>query len=273
MASGTGGEDPAIAGVDGAAGTFWEEMAQTRWGAYLRSVEESVLRYALTGARPGTALEVGCDGGAWSVPLAAAGWSNVCLDVRPEALELCARRLPNARCVLVDPDDTAFPVGERSVDLVLVYEVSPVTNSSWFLREAMRVLRPGGRLVFVVNNPSSLRGALYRARMPLSEERQQGRAYDGPPFRQIARGLEEHGFELLRAEGFAWAPFSRTSNSRLVPVLIRVERALGLRRLVRYSPWVAVAARRRGAVPIPALNGAAAEENPPRPGHQRGHDV
>jgi hypothetical protein len=61
----------------------------------------------------------------------------------------------------------------------------------------------------------------------------------------MRRRLDAHGFEFLLTEGLGWAPFNRSSDARLVPLLTWLERVIGLRRLVRFSPLVVVVAERR----------------------------
>jgi hypothetical protein len=145
---------------------------------------------------------------------------------------------------MVKTDDNRFPVADSSIDLLLAYEVEPVTNSPWFVSEAARVLERDGVLVCTVNNPASIRGVVYRARMPVSPSRRRNRAYEGPSFQRFRRELVAHGFEFLLKEGLAWAPFPRDSNSRLIPYVSGLERVIGLRRLVRFGPRVVIVARR-----------------------------
>jgi len=229
---------------DALSGTFWEEAAQTRWGRYLSSAEKAALEAAASSVRPGTSLEIGCDGGRWSQLLAALGWSTICVDVREEAVELCRSRIPSARCLLVKSDDSSFPVVDSSVDLLLVYEVPHVTTTPWFISEAVRVLGPDGMLVCTISNPASIRAAVYRAWMSVSEARRRWPVYQGPSFKRVRRDLEENGFHVLLQEGLGWAPFSRRSESRLIPYCTWIERLVGLRRLVRFSPLVIVVARK-----------------------------
>jgi SAM-dependent methyltransferase len=224
--------------------TFWEHAAQTRWGRYLTSAEKAALETAASSVRPGTSLEIGCDGGRWSQLLAALGWSTICVDVREEAVELCRVRIPSARCLLVKSGDSSFPVADRAVNLLLIYEVPRVTSSPWFASEAARVLERGGVLVCTISNPTSIRAAVYRAWTLVSKSRRQWPVYEGPPFQHVERDLEAHGFNLLLKEGLGWAPFSRRSESRLIPCFTRLEKVIGLRRLVRFSPFVILAARR-----------------------------
>src|SRR5262245_44827966 len=98
-----------IHSLDVVPGTFWERAAQTRWGRYISSAEEAVLRTAASSIRPGTALDIGCDGGRWSQLLVSLGWSLVCADVRVDAVELCQVRVPSAHCVLMKSDCNSLP--------------------------------------------------------------------------------------------------------------------------------------------------------------------
>jgi SAM-dependent methyltransferase len=229
--------------------TRWERVGgTTRWGRYLSSHEEAALRWADEFAGPrGCALDIGCEGGRWARLLTERGWEMTCTDTDREALEVCAARLPSARCIVVDPDRPELPVPDDSQGLVSCIEVHPVAMSEWFPAEVSRVLRPGGVLVTVAWNRASLRGIV----ADLLERRRNGRRHPfyGRTYRAWRRDLLAHDFRILRAQGLAWAPFSRTSNSPAVPIATAVERALGLRRLPVLSPWVLVVAQYRPAAP------------------------
>jgi hypothetical protein len=69
--------------------------------------------------------------------------------------------------------------------------------------------------------------------------------YRGPSYREFRGALRAAGLEPEREVGLAWAPFTRSSNSRLIPLVVLLEAASGLRRLARLSPWVIVTGRRR----------------------------
>jgi hypothetical protein len=60
----------------------------------------------------------------------------------------------------------------------------------------------------------------------------------------LRQSIRHAGFKIEHQEGIAWMPFSRESNSRLIPVAVRLESALGLRHLCALSPWVLTLARR-----------------------------
>jgi len=237
--------DPGVAGGP----THWvEQIRNSRWGQYITERERRMLLAALARSHPGTALDVGCGSGAWSAVLHGLGWDLVCTDVDAASLAHCQAQLPDARCIQVPPDDETLPVASGEVQLLLVFEVNEVVESEWFVREAARVLSPGGTLICTYWNRTSLRGAAYRvaAKMrPNQVERGVRRFQDfyrGPTYRAFRKELQTHGFELRHEEGICWFPFTRQSDSRLIPAAVVVERALGLRRLPTLSPWVLCAA-------------------------------
>ncbi len=113
----------------------------------------------LVGVRDGmTVLEIGAGGAQCSRWLAARH------DVRVVASDLSAGMLRTARRIdtaggtalpLLQCDGLALPLADGSVDRVFTaYGVIPfVADSAAVLREAFRVLRPGGRFVFSTSHP------------------------------------------------------------------------------------------------------------------------
>ena len=212
--------------------TSWEAAARSVWGAYMTNVEHRALRDGSELAGPPTiALEVGCDGGRWSMLLHDWGWENVCTDIVPAAIERARRRLPSANCILVSPSDERLPVEDGSIGLLLVCEVPQVTEAAWFPGEALRVLRRGGLLVFSHHNSHSYRGLAYRVACRFqslwSGTRLKPYYYHGPSYRKLRRRLVHLGFEFVREEGFCWFPFGRRSNSPLIAPAVRSESLLG----------------------------------------------
>jgi hypothetical protein len=116
-------------------------------------------------------------------------------------------------------------------------------NSDWFLDEAFRVIEKGGWMIGYFQNRSSWRGLLYscipslraQMRVILAEQGRWGYLLS---YKGQRKNLRKRGFTVVHEEGYGWPPFRRTSNSPLVPVATRIERYLGLRKLVSVSPWI-----------------------------------
>ena len=227
--------------------TKWEQVAETRWGAYTTQMEQRVIEFASSKSGScGSAIEVGCEGGRWSRLLTDLGWKMTCLDIDEQALRVCQTKVPEARCVLGSPKDTSLPCGTASMRLVLCMEVRPVIQSDWFVSEASRILEPGGILVGMFWNRWSLRGLFSHLN---SRRKGEISFYDQayPPWREKCRNA---GFDFLREDGCCWFPLARESNSRLAPFFSGLERFLGLRRLPSVSPWIVFAARKIQSVPM-----------------------
>jgi SAM-dependent methyltransferase len=221
--------------------TLWEQVATTRWGAYVTAIEKHGILKAQSLLPPCRALEVGCEGGRWSKMLADLNWQMTCIDVNPRALNICQAKIPQARCILADPKDRTLPCLPESQDLLLCVEVGPVIQSDWFLAEARRVLKPNGVFVGTFWNSASWRGlfARTRSRAIARPENFYNRSYS--PWR---RDLLHHGFDLIFEEGFCWGPFSRASDSKFVSAAAKSERLLALHRLPAISPWIVFIARK-----------------------------
>ena len=223
--------------------TRWEAVGSTTWGSYISGIErDAIINAQSLAGPPANALDIGCEGGRWSALLDELGWSMTCVDVDETVLGVCQRRLPSARCVLAPPDATSLDCASGSVQLLLCIEVQPVVQSEWFFDEAARVLAPGGLMVAVTWNSASIRGAAATA---LNRLRLQGsHPFYRHAYRSWRRALVEHGFDILTERGLCWFPFARSSDSRLVPFIARLEQRLGLAKLPGLSPWIVVTAKR-----------------------------
>ena len=96
---------------------------------------------------PGRALDVGCGGGGNTAVLRDLGWRVAGLEHSPVAAPLAASRgLP-----VVRGDATRLPFRDGSMDLVMSTDVwEHVDDDGAVAREAVRVLRPGGRALIAV---------------------------------------------------------------------------------------------------------------------------
>jgi hypothetical protein len=170
------------------------------------------------------------------------GWEMTCIDVDRQSLSTCQKRLPNARCILADPDDKSLACDSASLSLLICIEVPPVIESDWFLPEAGRVLTDNGVLVGVFWNKLSWRALAVRTKTALFG----GKEWYRLMWLSWKKRLRAQGFELISEEGFCWSPFTRESNSFMVPAFAALERGIGLNRFVAISPWIVFVARKTG---------------------------
>jgi ubiquinone/menaquinone biosynthesis C-methylase UbiE len=221
--------------------TYWEDVAKSRWGNYITEVEKRVIFKAHDLLRkPGVALEVGCEGGRWSKLLSDLGWNMICTDVNPNTLAMCQKRIPMAKCILVEMENTRLPCESGSVKFLLCIEVFDVILNKSFIKEAFRVLQNGGIVAGVFNNKLSLRGYV-RHLSSVAQGKFDSYKVSYPSWR---RKLCQQGFKMIYEEGLCWFPFTRTSNSPLIPPLTQVEYRLGLYRLPSVSPWIVFLAQK-----------------------------
>ncbi|MBS4058967.1 MAG: methyltransferase domain-containing protein [Bacteroidetes bacterium] len=222
--------------------TLWEEVANTRWGAYTTDIaRQAILKAHGLSKKPATALEIGVEGGRWSKLLADLGWNMVCTDINYEVLKTCKKRIPTANCILVGPNDNKIPYATDTVNLLLCVEVAPVIQSDWFINEAFRVLQNDGLIIGVFWNFLSFRGLFAHIKASFTG------SFD---FYKIAyrfwkRNLLNSGFCILYEEGYCWFPFSRASNSVFIPFFTRLEKRLGLGKLTDFSPWIVFIAQKK----------------------------
>lgn len=112
-------------------------------------LEHSRLVPELLGPGTGTCLEIGCGTGARSALIRALGRTPVGVDLSAGMLARSAGRLPVARA-----DAARLPVADASVPAVAAIMVhTDMPDYAAVLREAARVLRPGGVFVHVGVHP------------------------------------------------------------------------------------------------------------------------
>ena len=222
--------------------TYCEKIATTKWGTYTSEVVRGAILEAHRLAKtPTTAIDIGCEGGRWSKLLSTLGWNLICTDIDEDALAICRKRLPAAKCVLVSPDDSTIPAENETIGLLLCLEVGPVLQADWFIDEALRVLRKKGLVVAIFYNRMSLRGSFVHLKYAL-RGRVDWYRFSYEPWKSK---FCNSGFNMIREEGMCWFPFRPGSNSALVPAATHLERTLGLRRLVNLSPWILFIAEKR----------------------------
>jgi SAM-dependent methyltransferase len=163
-------------------------------------------------------LEIGCGEGRVCRDLAARGHTVTGVDAAPTPLAAARKADPGGRYLLADA--AALPLADREFDLAVAYNsLMDVDDMPAAVREAARVLEPGGRFCVCVIHPLRDAGAFdsrdeaapYRIRGSYFGRRRVGGTFTrggltitleswAYPLEDYARALEEAGFaiELLR---------------------------------------------------------------------------
>lgn len=163
------------------------------WGNFGR-LRDAALD-ALGGRLPGRTLQIACVYGDLTDRLRARltpGGSLDVVDVLRVQLDNLARKLPgDPRVGLIQGDSSALEIETASYDRALLFFLlheQPDEVRRKTLAEALRILKPGGRLVIVDYHRPSLRNPLYL------------------PMVAILKTLEPFAMDLWRHEVDAWLP-------------------------------------------------------------------
>jgi SAM-dependent methyltransferase len=137
--------------TDGAAKTAWSDRPFS-WGVF--GVPEAELA-ALGDVAGLDVVELGCGTAYFSAWLARQGARPVGVDVTPAQLDTARRMQEETGLVfqLVEANAEAVPLPDASFDLAVTeYGASLWCDPARWIPEAARLLRPGGRLVFLTNS-------------------------------------------------------------------------------------------------------------------------
>jgi ubiquinone/menaquinone biosynthesis C-methylase UbiE len=162
--------------------------------------------------------------------LAANGRADVVsVDVDPYSLKRL--RLKNSRVNIIQADARKLPLIDEVFDVVFMIEVLDyIPELQTALAECKRTLRTNAAGFLSFGNKSSAK-AKFRAL--------RGKSYCHS-YSEVMQCLSAVGFNVKKKMGYSWLPLGRTSQSPLVPILAFLEKALGLRKFVRFSPWVII---------------------------------
>lgn len=216
---------------------FWDMVRHTAMGRYHYEHEYGFIRRHMERARPPRRiLDIACGSGWMSEPLYRSGLKVVGLDLNRLALAHYRQRVGNIP--LVAADALQLPFSDNSFDCVIAiecFEYFPEYHR--FLQVVNRVLTKGGLLIFDTLNRRSykwrLKGLVGR---PLT--------YPSPRVScdDVLRATVDHGFDVQEVSGYNWVPFTKESDSRLLPIAALIEKTLRLDRCYKLSPRILLGA-------------------------------
>jgi SAM-dependent methyltransferase len=182
--------------------TFVETMASE----YLRRTPWTQLRLSAVGdlVEPqagDTVLDLGCAAGAISDFLSGYGCKTVGVDSEPLAVAKARELFPGLEFVVADVAE--LPFADGSFDKAVAADLAEHLDDETFramLREAARVVRPGGTLSIYTPNPRHVIERLKARNLVLAQNPTHIGLRDA---RTLASELASHGYAVDRAE---WRP-------------------------------------------------------------------
>lgn len=233
-------------------------LRDTTMGRYLFQHEYAFIgRWLRTSTQPRRILDIACGSGSISLPLHGSGLNVVGID--RDALALAEVQRRSNKIPLVLADSLRLPFSDNSFDCAIAIQCFEYfADYHGFLREMSRLLVNGGLLIF-----DSLNTRSYRWRLKMLFGRTL--SYPSPNLScgQILRATAEHGFNIRGLSGYNWVPFTRDSNSPLVPLAALIEKKLRLDRCSSISPKILVAATKSELSASAMVPGSRTEAQPP----------
>lgn len=199
-------------------------------GKYLTDLETDFISKSIDLSQENiTVMDVGAEAGRFSLLAADNKATVVSLDVNSYALKRL--KLKNRKVNIIQADARHLPLKDEVFDVVFMIEVLDyIPEFEQAMTECKRTLKPNTSCILSFGNKSSLKARLKAV---------QGKSYRHS-YKEAMQCLSKAGFMVKRKMGYSWLPFGRTSQSGFVPVLAGMERIFGLRRVVRFSPWVII---------------------------------
>jgi ubiquinone/menaquinone biosynthesis C-methylase UbiE len=210
--------------------THWEKAAKTRMGKYLTKIETDFISKSVDLSQENIAvMDVGAEAGRFSLLPETSKATVVSVDLDSYALRRL--KLKTNQVNVIQADARNLPLKEELFDIVFMIEVLDyIPDVEAAFAEAKRTLKPNASCVLSFGNKSSLKAKI--------------KAMQGKPYRhsykEVMQKLSKTGFKIKNKKGYSWPLFGRTSQSPLVPIFATFEKYLGLRRVVRFSPWVII---------------------------------
>ncbi len=175
----------------------------------------------------GWSLDSLCGGGdvAWAGNVSPR-WIGV--DISLDLLLTPPKSTPKTRVNLIAGDVTRMPIGERTLDAIYIRgALHHVPDYPEALREMLRLLRPGGRLI--MSEPSDdvsvyrwLRNFVYRVSACFDAETE--KAFRK---RELTRELEKCGFQILEYSPFGYAAYMVLGQTDVLKIFQRIQKLPG----------------------------------------------
>ncbi|MCL4875199.1 MAG: class I SAM-dependent methyltransferase [Anaerolineae bacterium] len=219
-------------------------MNTCRMGQYYDRTEKAIFRPYLPD-NPARVLDLGGGTGRWSSWMAGMGHQVLLLDRDMSVLKIARQRLPNITSAHSNVE--TIPAPDETFDVVFAVQmIGMIKDRPHFFREIHRVLKPDGLLFITWDNKNSIKGLLYKtyARVKGISQKEQEFFYQFS-HTDYAEALQNAGFFIREARGYAWTLLPRSHDTVLVNAFVALEQGLRLHKRLSISPNVITVAQKR----------------------------
>jgi len=209
--------------------THWEQAAKTRMGRYLTKIETDFIQTNINLSEAKTIMDVGAEAGRFSQFSKTDTTETISLDITSIGLKRLKNKTKQTTPIQADARKT--PLKNEVFDVIFMIEVLdyiPELNQA--LAESYRTLKPNAHLILSFGNKSSLKAKLRQL---------SGKSYQHS-YNNVIKTLTQTGFQIKKKTGYNWLLFGRMSQNRLIPLLAKMEKIFGFRKIPSLSPWVIV---------------------------------
>lgn len=197
---------------------WWDVQISNRYGNYIEAYHKIAIDKVvelLSHLHDKKVLDFGCGSGNWSLYLSTYNFTTVGVDIDKEAINIYQNRVPNSEAILTSPNTDQIPLGDNTMDLLLVISLSQIFTHDWFIKEAYRIIKPGGYVVGTLQNRLSWRGQLQKFKSMILKTENPFKI----SFNEFKNRAEKEGFHMIFSRGFGWIPIHSTrNNSILIPI-------------------------------------------------------
>lgn len=209
--------------------THWEKAAKTRMGKYLTQIETGFIQNSIDLSHATIIVDVGAEAGRFSGLSKTNSSETISLDIDSYGLKRLKLRTKDTN--VIQADARKIPLGNETADAIFMIEVLDyIPELDQTFAECWRTLKPNASLIVSFGNKSSLKSKIRELG---------GKSYQHS-YKSVIKTLKQSGFSIERKTGYNWLLFGRTSQNPLIPILAKMERIVGLRRISSLSPWVIV---------------------------------
>ena len=137
----------------GGVSDWYDNYLETNKDSYQEKVIAPNLARLLDVKKGMHILDLACGQGFFSRKFAALGADVVGADISKELIAAATKRSPKIPFHATPADKLAFAQGETFDAVTIVLAIQNIENMQGVFAEAWRVLKPGGRMILVLNHP------------------------------------------------------------------------------------------------------------------------